>query len=70
MLSLISDMCQKLQQQSIQPFWPHPTCCRTEKNETAGEIFAEQRLSFVKTYVAKKISFTFMEVEKEASGVT
>ena len=70
MLSLISAMCHKLQQQSIQPFWPHPTCCHTEKNETVGEIFAEQRLSFVKTYVAKKFSFTFMEVEKEASGVT
>ena len=59
MLSLISAMCHKLQQQSIQPFWPHPTCCHTEKNETVGEIFAEQRLSFVKTYVAKKVCFYF-----------
>ena len=59
MLSLISAMCHKLQRQSIQPFWPHPTCCHTEKNETVGEIFAEQRLSFVKTYVAKKVCFYF-----------
>ena len=70
MLFLISAMCHKVQQQSIQPFLPHPTSCHTGKMKPQKN-FLGAKTEFCQNLCCKKsFLFTFMEVEKEASGVT
>ena len=58
MLFLISAMCHKLQQQSIQPFWPHPTCCHTE-NMKPRENFLGAKTEFCQKLCCKKVFFYF-----------